>query len=149
MESIFFQFYLHIFFRKKMWKIIKWRKWWAKSEEKSLGGVLEFFLMPCPPPPFQGKSEMGHHAELSTSIILTLHLCDKGITSYTVSYRVWDWYHSNPLKEVNLDLTIFITPWSRYRYRTTPEGYLAAEDAHTRLYDEKSSEIPNKAKAIK
>ena len=57
----------------------------------------------------------------------------------------WNGYHSIPIKEDNRDLTTFITPWGRYRYRTAPQGYLATGDAYTRRYDE-ISEIPNKKK---
>jgi len=60
----------------------------------------------------------------------------------------WNGYHSIPIREDDRDLTTFITPWGRYRYRTAPQGYLAAGDAYTRRYDEIISEIPNKAKVV-
>ena len=52
------------------------------------------------------------------------------------------------LCEEDRDLTTFITPWGRYRYRTAPQGYLAAGDAYTRRYDEIIADIPNKTKCI-
>ena len=47
----------------------------------------------------------------------------------------WNGYHSVPLKEEDRSKTTFITPWGRYRYRTAPQGFLAAGDAYTARYD--------------
>ena len=37
----------------------------------------------------------------------------------------WNGYHSVYLDPACRDLTTFITPWGRYRYKTTPQGYMA------------------------
>ena len=60
----------------------------------------------------------------------------------------WNGYHSVPIREEDRHLTTFITPWGRYRYKTTPQGYIASGDGYTRRYDEIVSEIPNKTKCI-
>merc|ERR1712030_73117 len=38
----------------------------------------------------------------------------------------WNGFHSIPLKEEDKHLTTFITPWGRYRYKSLPQGFLAA-----------------------
>ena len=60
----------------------------------------------------------------------------------------WNGYHSVPIRPEDRHLTTFITPWGRYRYRSTPQGYIAAGDGYTRRYDEIVSHIPNKTKCI-
>ena len=37
----------------------------------------------------------------------------------------WNGYHGVKLVEEDWDITTFITPWGRYRYRTAPQGYIA------------------------
>ena len=60
----------------------------------------------------------------------------------------WNGYHSVPIREEDRHLTTFITPWGRYRYKTTPQGYIASGDGYTRRYDEIVSSIQNKTKCI-
>ena len=60
----------------------------------------------------------------------------------------WNGYHSVPIREEDRHYTTFITPWGRYRYRNTPQGYIASGDGYTRRYDEIVSDIPNKTKCI-
>ena len=60
----------------------------------------------------------------------------------------WNGYHSVPIREEDRHLTTFITPWGRYRYKTTPQGYLASGDGYTRRYDAIVSDIQNKTKCI-
>ena len=60
----------------------------------------------------------------------------------------WNGYHSVALDPSCKDLTTFITPWGRYRYRTAPQGYLAAGDAYTERFDRIISEVPNKTKCV-
>ena len=38
---------------------------------------------------------------------------------------VWNSFHSVPLMDEDRDKTTFITPWGRFRYRVSPQGYLA------------------------
>ena len=60
----------------------------------------------------------------------------------------WNGYHSVPLREEDRHLTTFITPWGRYRYCTTPQGYIASGDGYSRRFDEIVSDIQNKTKCI-
>ena len=50
---------------------------------------------------------------------------------------VWNSYHSVPIakNDVEAGYTTFITPWGRYRYLTSPQGFLAAGDGFTNRYD--------------
>ena len=43
---------------------------------------------------------------------------------------------------------MFLTPESRYRYRTVPQGFLASGDGYTHRYDEITREIKNMKRAI-
>ena len=63
-------------------------------------------------------------------------------------FDAWNGYHSVPIRECDRHLTTFITPWGRYRYRTTPQGYIASGDGYTRRFDEIVSDFPNKTKCI-
>ena len=60
----------------------------------------------------------------------------------------WNSYHSVPIREEDRSLTTFITPWGRYRYCTTPQGYIASQDGYTRRFDEIVNHIPDKTKCI-
>ena len=60
----------------------------------------------------------------------------------------WNGYHSVYLDPSCRDLTTFITPWGRYRYKTAPQGYLAAGDAYTERFDRIITDIPNKTKCV-
>ncbi|CAC5407544.1 unnamed protein product [Mytilus coruscus] len=60
----------------------------------------------------------------------------------------WNGYHSVPIPEEDRHLTTIITPWGRYRYKTSPQGYIASGDAYTRRYDEIVADIPNKTKCV-
>ena len=44
-------------------------------------------------------------------------------------------YHSVPLHPADRHLSTFLTPWGRYRYRTTPQGFLSAGDGHGQRMD--------------
>ena len=55
-------------------------------------------------------------------------------------------YHANELDAESQPLTMFITEWGRYMYLRLPQGYLSAEDAYTRRYDEVIKDIPRKVK---
>ena len=60
----------------------------------------------------------------------------------------WNGYHSVYLDPSCRDLTTFITPWGRYRYKTTPQGYLAAGDAYTERFDRIIADVKNKTKCV-
>ena len=42
----------------------------------------------------------------------------------------WHGYHSVPIHPADRHLTTFITPYGRYRYRTSPQGLLSAGDGY-------------------
>ena len=63
-------------------------------------------------------------------------------------FDCWNGYHSVPLHTDDRHLTTFITPWGRYRYKTTPRGYIASGDGNSRRFDEIVSHIPDKTKCI-
>ena len=60
----------------------------------------------------------------------------------------WNGYHSVPIHEEDRHYTTFITPWGRYRYKTLPQGFVAAGDGYTRRYNEIVADIPPKTKCI-
>lgn len=47
----------------------------------------------------------------------------------------WNSFHSVPLRESNRHLTTFITPFGRWRYRTTPQGFVGSGDGYNRRFD--------------
>jgi hypothetical protein len=60
----------------------------------------------------------------------------------------WNGYHSVPIRECDRHLTTFITPWGRYRYCTTPQGYISSGDGYTRRFDEIVAGFPRKTKCV-
>ena len=47
----------------------------------------------------------------------------------------WHGYHSIPIHPADRHLTTFLTQWGRYRYRTTPQGFISAGDGYTHRMD--------------
>ena len=47
----------------------------------------------------------------------------------------WHGYHSVPIMPEDRPLTTFLTPYGRYRYRTTPQGLISAGDGYTQRMD--------------
>ena len=41
-----------------------------------------------------------------------------------------------------------MTTWGRYRYCTTPQDYVAAQDGYSRRFDEVVADFPAKTKCI-
>ena len=64
------------------------------------------------------------------------------------TFDCWNGYHSVAIHPDDRHLTTFITPWGRYRYKTTPQGYVASGDGFSRRFDEIVLEIPDKTKCI-
>jgi hypothetical protein len=62
----------------------------------------------------------------------------------------WNGFHSVPLCETDESKaqTTFLTLWGRYRYKTAPQGFLAAGDAYTARYDSIISGFKNVKKCI-
>lgn len=63
-------------------------------------------------------------------------------------FDAWNGYHSVPIRECDRHLTTFITPWGRYRYCSTPQGYIASGDGYTRRFDEIITSFANKTKCV-
>jgi hypothetical protein len=60
----------------------------------------------------------------------------------------WNGYHSVYLDPKCRHLTTFITPCGAYRYKTTPQGYMAAGDTYTERFDRIISGVQNKTKCV-
>ena len=60
----------------------------------------------------------------------------------------WQRYHSVPLAEEDKHYTTFLTPWGRYRYRKSPQGFLASGDGYNARYDKIVSDIKDYTKCI-
>ncbi|MEL6802396.1 MAG: reverse transcriptase domain-containing protein, partial [Bacteroidota bacterium] len=60
----------------------------------------------------------------------------------------WNGYHSVPLRKADRHLTTFITPFGRYRYTRTPQGYLSSGDCYNRRFDEILSEFMDKERCV-
>ena len=43
----------------------------------------------------------------------------------------WHGYHSVPIAPEDQHLTTFLTPWGKFRYLTTPQGFISAGDGYT------------------
>ena len=63
-------------------------------------------------------------------------------------YDAWNGYHGNDLREQDRHYTTFITPWGRYRYCSSVQGFLASGDAYTRKFDEIIAHVENKTKCV-
>ena len=50
--------------------------------------------------------------------------------------------------EEDRDKTTFITPWGRYRYRVSPQGYLASMDGYTHRFSLIAKDIQNKVTIV-
>lgn len=62
-------------------------------------------------------------------------------------FDAWNGYHSVPLVESDRHLITFITPWGRYRYCTTHQGYIAS-DGYSRRFNEIVDDFPNNRSSI-
>ena len=60
----------------------------------------------------------------------------------------WHGYHSVPIVEEDRHLTTFLTPFGAYRYRTTPQGFLAAGDGYTARSDLVMQGVPRLKKCV-
>ena len=57
-------------------------------------------------------------------------------------------YHSVPIAEEDRPYTTFLTPYGRYRYKTCPQGFLAAGDAYSHRMDLIVGDTPRLKKCI-
>ena len=68
--------------------------------------------------------------------------------TFKTTMDAWNGYHSVPIKEEDRHLTTFITPWGRFRYRTTPQGFLAAMDAYNHRFDLITRDVKDKKRCV-
>ena len=57
-------------------------------------------------------------------------------------------YWQIPLSEESRNLTVFMTPWGRYRYLRNPQGLISAGDEFNRRTDEAFERITNMVKVV-
>ena len=60
----------------------------------------------------------------------------------------WNGYHSLELAKDSKNVTAFITPWGRYRYRRAPMGMHTSGDAYTRRFDDITAEVPRSVRCV-
>ena len=60
----------------------------------------------------------------------------------------WNGYHSVPIHEDDKHITTFITPWGRYRYKVSPQGYLASGDGFNQRLDAILGDILAKVRCV-
>ena len=84
-----------------------------------------------------------HHTETSWSLV-------SSIPPNQVKSVVdcWHGYHSVPIAETDRPLTTFLTPWGRYRYKTTPQGFISAGDAYTHRMSDIIGDTPRIKKCV-
>ena len=68
--------------------------------------------------------------------------------TYRTTMDAWNGYHSVPIREEDRHLTTFVTSWGRFRYRTTPQGFLAAMDAYNHRFDLITREVKHKKRCV-
>ena len=68
--------------------------------------------------------------------------------TFRTTMDAWNGYHSVPIRTEDRHLTTFITPWGRFRYRTTPQGFLAAMDAYNHRFDLITRDIGYKKRCV-
>ena len=60
----------------------------------------------------------------------------------------WNGYHSCPLDVESQPLTTFVTEWGRFRYATSPQGYMASGDGYNARFDKIIEEVERKTKCV-
>ena len=93
---------------------------------------------------------LNRHAVRQTHHVRSpFHLADK-VPQRTVKTvtDTWNGFHSVPMYPEDRDLTTFITPWGRFRYRVAPQGFIASGDAYTQRFDSIITDFPNKVKCV-
>ena len=68
--------------------------------------------------------------------------------TYKTVLDAWEGYHSIPLAEEDKNYTTFITPWGRYRYCTSPQGFLSAGDGYTARYEKITEGITQRKQCV-
>ena len=64
------------------------------------------------------------------------------------TFDVWNGNHSVPLHPDDKHYTTFITEFGRYRYSSSPQGYLASNDGYTQRYCDIVKDELNKVQCV-
>ena len=82
-------------------------------------------------------SQVNKHAPRQTHHTKSPHAIATAIPGNKVKTVLDNWhgYHSVPIHPADRHLTTFLTPYGRYRYRTTPQGFISAGDGYTQRMD--------------
>ena len=84
-----------------------------------------------------------HHQEPPWSLVSTI----PGNTVKSV-LDCWHGYHSVPIHPADRHLTTFITPWGRYKYRTSPQGFISAGDGYSQRLADIIGDFPDYKRCI-
>ena len=57
-------------------------------------------------------------------------------------------YHQVPIRPEDMDLTCFITPWGRFRYKRAPMGIVSSGDIYNQRGDAALGDIPRTCKVV-
>ena len=79
-----------------------------------------------------------HHTETPWAIVSSI---PSGKVKSTVD--CWHGYHSVPIHPADRHLTTFLTPWGRFRYKTSPQGLISAGDGYTHRKAEIMADFQN------
>ena len=60
----------------------------------------------------------------------------------------WEGYHSVPIDKDDRHYTTFLTQWGRFRYKTSPQGFVAAGDGYCHRFDEVTRDVPNQKHCV-
>ena len=60
----------------------------------------------------------------------------------------WNGYHSVPIHPADRKYTVFLTPYGRYEYLTTPQGLVCAGDGYTQRMDLIVGDLPNSERCV-
>ena len=68
--------------------------------------------------------------------------------TFRTVFDSWNSYHSVAIRKEDRHYTTFITPWGRYRYCVSPQGFLASGDGYNQRYDEVIAEVKEKVRCV-
>ena len=79
-----------------------------------------------------------HHTQLPWAIVSSIPP-----SKVKTTVNCWHGYHSVPLHPTDRHITTFVTEWGKYRYKTLPQGYIAAGDGYTQRRSESLDGFPD------
>ena len=60
----------------------------------------------------------------------------------------WNGYHGMILRDCDRHLTTFSTPWGRWHYIRTPQGFVSSGDGYNQRFDSILANFPNKERCV-